>query len=447
MRLKKDNGEWFTIALEFEKLPCVCFLYAYLGHTEKFFRLLLNKNNGPLSRKLTPSIRVTTRQNPMTLGSRWLKEGGTMEVGDESMHSRIGRFGMSEVQNSNGCQTDKEGADSAGNESGTGGYDCERILAISLGRRPVWRQIWSCVIPPKVISCVWRDLNGVLLCLSVLRSLQVDVNVCCPICNQEEETLQHVFLDYPLTKQVWSRVLQNWQHPGIIFLLDWFASFFLPAPKDRQYTILMIIWAIWQSRNGVVWNNKWRSVNAIRTLEEWRLGHASDIALGIPATRMVCWQPPEVGWLKVNIDAAIGSNSNFMATAAVVRDSNSRFIAAKLWKFPGRLSAKSAKAIAIKEVLSWAKLQNWDRVIIELDAKIVVQALDDDSYEDSSSFGLLVCDCKSLLNEIRIAKCIFGFRSSNSAAHVLATSALFTFSLGEWFEIPPPSIVEVLALE
>ncbi|KAJ8751957.1 hypothetical protein K2173_000703 [Erythroxylum novogranatense] len=100
---------------------------------------------------------------------------------------------------------------------------------------------------------------------------------------------------------------------------------------------------------------------------------------------------------QVNVEAAIESNSNFMAAAAVVRDSNSSFIAVKSWKFPSRLSAKSAEATTIREVLSWVKLQNWDIVIIESDAKIVVQAINDGSYEDSSSFDLLVCDCQAIL--------------------------------------------------
>ncbi|KAJ8773951.1 hypothetical protein K2173_009382 [Erythroxylum novogranatense] len=194
-----------------------------LRHIEKFFRLLLNKNNGPLTRKFTLSIRATTRRNPMTLGSWWLREGAKMEVGDESMQNGIGKSGMSEVQHSNGLQTDKEGVDSIGNESRNSKMD--EVM----------------------------DMEG-----------------------------------------------------------------------------------------------------------------GGDLA--------------------------------------------------------GRLSAKSAEAIAIREVLSWVNLQNWDRVIIESDAKIVVQAINDDSYEDSSSFG-------------------------NSVAHVLATGALFTSGLGEWFEISPLFIVEVLALE
>ncbi|KAJ8899210.1 hypothetical protein K2173_012386 [Erythroxylum novogranatense] len=89
-----------------------------------------------------------------------------------------------------------------------------------------------------------------------------------------------------------------------------------------------------------------------RTLEEWRLAQASDTAPGIRATRAVCWQSPEIDWLKVNVDAATEMNSNFMAATVVVRNSNSIFIVAKSWRFLGRLSAKSAEAIVIREALS-----------------------------------------------------------------------------------------------
>ncbi|KAJ8752257.1 hypothetical protein K2173_003893 [Erythroxylum novogranatense] len=283
--------------------------------------------------------------------------GGTMEVGDESMQNRIGRSGMSEVQNSNGRQKDKEGADSASNDLGNSKIG--EVMDVEGGGDLAGEDVGVTIINPK------RRRMG-----------------------QEPKK----------TKE--------------------------PSTLDND-----------------------ASSSVLRTLEEWRLAHASDTVLGIPATKTVCWQPPEVGWLKVNVDAATGSNSNFMAAAVVVRDSNSRFIAAKSWRFLGRFSAKSAEANAISEVLSWVKLQNWDRVIIESDAKILVQAINDDSYEDSSSFGLLVCDCKSLLNDIIIAKSNFGFRSGNSATHVLTTSTLFTSGLGEWFEIPPHFIVEVLALE
>ncbi|KAJ8753529.1 hypothetical protein K2173_022770 [Erythroxylum novogranatense] len=275
-----------------------------------------------------------------------------MELGDESMQNGIGRSGMSEVQHSNRHQTNKEGADFAGNESRNSKMG--EVMDMEGGGDLAGEDVGVTIIDPK------RRRRG-----------------------QEPKK----------TKE--------------------------PSTLDNDAT-----------SSGMEANME-----------------LCGSAKGIPVTKTVCWQPPEVGWMKVNVDATTGSNSNFVTATVVVRFSNSRFIATKSWMFPGKLSAKSAETIAIREVLSWVKLQNWDRTIIESDVKIVVQAINNDSYEDSSSFGLLVFDCKFLLNEIRIAKCIFGFRSGNSATNVLTTGSLFTSGLAEWFEIPLPFIIKVLALE
>ncbi|XP_073130840.1 uncharacterized protein [Henckelia pumila] len=78
-----------------------------------------------------------------------------------------------------------------------------------------------------------------------------------------------------------------------------------------------------------------------------------------------------------------------------------------------------AEALGIREALSWLKELDYYHFQIESDAKIVIDALNS-SVSDHSSLGLLIEDCKLLVEEFQ--SCLFYFvrRSANQVAHALA---------------------------
>ncbi|XP_060974712.1 uncharacterized protein LOC133039780 [Cannabis sativa] len=58
----------------------------------------------------------------------------------------------------------------------------------------------------------------------------------------------------------------------------------------------------------------------------------------------------------------------------------------------GCVTPEIAEVIGIKEALSWIKRKGWEKVVVESDALVVVQAINS-SIQMPSQFGLLVEDC------------------------------------------------------
>ncbi|KAM7513533.1 hypothetical protein LguiA_003116 [Lonicera macranthoides] len=97
----------------------------------------------------------------------------------------------------------------------------------------------------------------------------------------------------------------------------------------------------------------------------------------------------------------------------------------------------------MREVLSWLKSIRVEKVLIEADSQIVVNAMNWNE-DDFSSFGLVVDDRKLLRDSIMQCKIVFARRSANGVAHCLARAAISVSDQECWVSVPPPFISDVL---
>ena len=84
-----------------------------------------------------------------------------------------------------------------------------------------------------------------------------------------------------------------------------------------------------------------------------------------------------------------------------------------------------AEVIGIKEALSWIAKFHWTKVTLESDSLVCVQVI----YSHTSfpsQFGLLVSDCKFLLEQLQFVSLRCVKLSANKVAHILARSSCFS---------------------
>ena len=167
-----------------------------------------------------------------------------------------------------------------------------------------------------------------------------------------------------------------------------------------------------------------------------------------PGHGFACWFKPCEGWYKCNvvyIDAAIANLRGMISLGAVIRSAQGDFIAAKRDIFPGSFKAREAEAIGVREALSWLKKFAFHFVILEMDSLQVFNALHDKtSYPNG--FGSIIDDCRALARSL--GEVVFSFvrRSANSAAHTVAQVGSSMSGSGEWRFVPPPWLIETLAV-
>ncbi|KAL0001791.1 hypothetical protein SO802_015572 [Lithocarpus litseifolius] len=133
------------------------------------------------------------------------------------------------------------------------------------------------------------------------------------------------------------------------------------------------------------------------------------------------WNPPPLGWIKLNTDATIGEHSN--AIAIVARDHTGEVL--KVWaRSSPTCSPLRTEASAILWAIQLAKVEKWPRIVIEGDAKNCFDPLSSlpttPDWTISNTISSIHC-----LREIFLS-CIFNRvkRECNSAAHATAKLSL-----------------------
>jgi hypothetical protein len=137
------------------------------------------------------------------------------------------------------------------------------------------------------------------------------------------------------------------------------------------------MWALWMMRNKrrhgelsmpVHQTVLWAKDMAI---DLWQLSHCH----GNPGPECdtAKWKRWEVGWSKINTDAAFTEESKQGATSAVVRDEHGAFQAAQAIWYDHGLDACTMEALACRDSLRLAVQLGLRRVALETDCLQVVQ--------------------------------------------------------------------------
>lgn len=97
----------------------------------------------------------------------------------------------------------------------------------------------------------------------------------------------------------------------------------------------MICWNLWNRRNRWVWDKISITefgvvAKVMNMLSEWRqncLERCKYKAMVSTSPRR--WQPPQQGWMKINVDAAIFMESSCIGIGSVIRDEHGNFVRAR----------------------------------------------------------------------------------------------------------------------
>ncbi|XP_031093123.1 uncharacterized protein LOC115997669 isoform X1 [Ipomoea triloba] len=265
------------------------------------------------------------------------------------------------------------------------------------------------------------DQDAVNLCLK-----RVPCPTVCNLCAKSPETVDHLLIHCEFAKKCW-RNFQTLSTHEDSHLKDWIIENMNIMEQSLFCQLLVTCWKIWEVRNQKLWNNQSAHprtvVDSARSfLEAWSTVQKPNHS---PRSHSAHerWKNPPEGRLKLNVDAAI--NSNFKATGlgCILRNSFGEFVAARGQNWLGCYQPKLAEAISVREALKWLKERNFDNVIVETDALLVIQGLKDSDF--NSSFGLILEDIRKLASVFNCISFVFVKRSANTVAHKLAREAVF----------------------
>ena len=134
------------------------------------------------------------------------------------------------------------------------------------------RSIWNPIVPPKLGFFAWEASWGKVLTLDQLKRRGIPIVNRCFLCEEHEETIDHLLIHCSRAKSLWDLLLAitevNWVFPRTVrqLLLAW-QSARVGKKRKRVWMAapLCLFWTLWLERNRVVFENEALSVHRMKS--------------------------------------------------------------------------------------------------------------------------------------------------------------------------------------
>ncbi|XP_031131841.1 uncharacterized protein LOC116033223 [Ipomoea triloba] len=279
-----------------------------------------------------------------------------------------------------------------------------------------WAKHRKLKVPPKWKNFLWRAIRNILPTTTNLLNRRVDVSPACPMCGEFNEDVLHAL-------SLWTSLDAT--------QLDLFVA---------------VLHSIWLARNRAVWEAAmpapravWRA--AARACTDWR----SATALHTPASPTPM-QIPVVPLPQASlsssvqlcyVDGGFNAHTSEAVFGAILLSSSGSFVAAVNGPLNHCLNPMMAESMAFREALAWLRGKNIGSVCFFSDCINLVNNISAPMIHDRSYAGIILAQCRRLLNLFTVCSLHYVPRSSNFFAHSLATAAYSQANTLFWDSVPP----------
>lgn len=206
-------------------------------------------------------------------------------------------------------------------------------------------------------------------------------------------------------------------------------------------------WVIWKARNAIVYANasfqpRVVAKQAISMALEFVTLNTS-FKTNNAVTTLIGWSPPLNGFFKLNTDGAAAKNPGSAGAGGVIRNSAGNFVKG-FSRNIGFASSFAAELWGLRDGLQLAVDLNIKNLIIEIDARAVINSITKPMTDLFSQHISLIHDCRALLQLLESFQLKHTYREGNKVADILAKEGIMQQNTFVLFDSPPPSIVTQL---
>ena len=279
----------------------------------------------------------------------------------------------------------------------------------------IWRHIWKIKVPERIRHFLWLVCHDKILTNANRCRRNISDIADCPCYGFTEETTLHMLRDCERMATLWKMIIPTTiaQWFFRVDLRNWIVNNISSKVARIASTYWKVIfstcvWYIWKWRNGIVFeddhrwfpNNpkQWVLEKADEFTKVWNVGKG-DAGKNLKTIRLIGWNYPKHGWVKLNSDGAAKANPGRAGGGGVIRDSNGNWLvgyAANL----GICTSMVAEICALRTGLEIAWNKGYRQIQVEMDSHVLIQMLSivlEVKHPFNSSNGIMQAAYKSRL--------------------------------------------------
>ncbi|XP_016672060.1 uncharacterized protein [Gossypium hirsutum] len=291
--------------------------------------------------------------------------------------------------------------------------------------RIVWKALWKLDTLPKIRVFSWRVGHEILPTNVKIASIRNGFAKGCQRCGAEAETLLHARKDCPTSREVLS--LAGWSERMVSknydYCINWLEDMMRVLDKKVMADLMVLLWNYCNNRNNFIFRGKeeeatviWERARAL--IEDFRICNLLKEPLLSSNVEAKKWKKPPKGFVKVNFDATVGTNS--VGYGAIVRDDDG-FILGGGGFIETRLSVLEAESVAFEKSIQLAtKLNIKKDVIFETDNTALVNKLRNIGT-DITVLGACIKNYTAAFESFNFAYLIWTTRACNKVADFICT--------------------------
>ncbi|KAK2451419.1 hypothetical protein QL285_010475 [Trifolium repens] len=257
-----------------------------------------------------------------------------------------------------------------------------------------WKKHWSHSNPPKQLHLMWRILHKALPVKTSLLAKGIPYDTLCPICNQDRETIDYLFMECEWTKQVWFSSPLTIQISNTIAhsYNEWLNYMMENSTKDCMQNITTLTYSIWLARNKKVFQSINTPVpvaidSAIRALREYQhhLKPNPINSTSIQTSKVsnnIRRSPPPGRNLTLSVDAHLSDDGHW-GFGIILRRMDGLCVGAATKLILGSGIVELAETTGLREALAIIESNNLQQVNILMDAASIVRAINSKTYPRS----------------------------------------------------------------
>lgn len=237
------------------------------------------------------------------------------------------------------------------------------------------------------------------------------------------------------------------EEDGLHLVEQWMIS----LDEDDLCFVSCLARRIWMRRNAIVFGGHLPPPAllvqcTISSLAEYTQA-SSALKMKLPCHPSLSrWHKPPVGIIKVNWDAALDQSSNSIGVGVIARDEMGWIVASFCTTVPCFTEPTTAEAIAACKAAQFCREQDFQHIIMEGDALMVVEGLMQEG-PSWQRYGHLIAEARNFLNGLVSWKISHVHREGNKAAHRLAKLAVHHSLHRVWQGTGPSIILPIVTAE